>query len=137
MMYIYRRGGSNEYLQSMFWIKTKKKMFTPLNPSFAIKMWFNGVTFHGHVFLMQFYVAVGGFLVPHPQNNNNSISQPPRCQVYRITDEVYVAETAILPIKFVIKYLVYSVYSMTFKVGFYCLQKNIISLNFFLLCCCQ
>ena len=31
-----RRGGSNEYPQSMFWSKNKKKMFTPAYPRFAI-----------------------------------------------------------------------------------------------------
>ena len=31
-----RRGGSNEYPQSMFWSKTKKNRYTPENPSFAI-----------------------------------------------------------------------------------------------------
>ena len=31
-----RRGGSNEYPQSMFWSKNKKNMYTPANPSFAI-----------------------------------------------------------------------------------------------------
>ena len=31
-----RRGGSNEYPQSMFWIKDKKKnMYTPFHPSFT------------------------------------------------------------------------------------------------------
>ena len=30
-----RRGGSNEYTQSMFWIKNKKNRYTPANPSFA------------------------------------------------------------------------------------------------------
>ena len=29
-----RRGGSNEYPQSMFWIKNKKNRYTPANPSF-------------------------------------------------------------------------------------------------------
>ena len=29
-------GGSNEYPQSMFWIKNKKFRNTPVNPSFAI-----------------------------------------------------------------------------------------------------
>ena len=29
-------GGSNEYPQSMFWSKNKKKMYTPVNPSFTI-----------------------------------------------------------------------------------------------------
>ena len=30
------RGGSNEYLQSMFWSKNVKNRFTPAYPSFAI-----------------------------------------------------------------------------------------------------
>ena len=29
-------GGSNEYPQSMFWGKNKKKMYTHVNPSFTI-----------------------------------------------------------------------------------------------------
>ena len=31
-----RRGGSNEYPQSMFWAETRKIMFTPVYPSFPI-----------------------------------------------------------------------------------------------------
>ena len=31
-----RRVGSNEYLQSMFWSKSKKNRYTPVNPSFTI-----------------------------------------------------------------------------------------------------
>ena len=31
-----RRGGSNEYPQSMFWAEIKKIMYTPVNPSFTI-----------------------------------------------------------------------------------------------------
>ena len=31
-----RRGGSNEYPQSMFWSKNKKNMYTPAYPSFTI-----------------------------------------------------------------------------------------------------
>ena len=31
-----RRGGSNEYLQSMFWTEIRKLMYTPVNPSFTI-----------------------------------------------------------------------------------------------------
>ena len=31
-----RGGGSNEYQQSMFWIKNKKNRYTPANPSFSI-----------------------------------------------------------------------------------------------------
>ena len=31
-----RRGGSNEYSQSMFWAEIRKIMYTPVNPSFTI-----------------------------------------------------------------------------------------------------
>ena len=31
-----RRGGSNEYPQSMFTSRTRKIMYTPVNPSFTI-----------------------------------------------------------------------------------------------------
>ena len=31
-----RRGGSNEYPQSMFWAEIRKKMYTPVNLSFTI-----------------------------------------------------------------------------------------------------
>ena len=31
-----RRGGSNEYPQSMFWSKNKKNRYTPAYPRFAI-----------------------------------------------------------------------------------------------------
>ena len=31
-----RRGGSNEYPQSIFWAKIRKIMYTPVNPSFTI-----------------------------------------------------------------------------------------------------
>ena len=34
-----RRGGSNEYPQSMFWRKNKKNRYTPAYPSFAIQKW--------------------------------------------------------------------------------------------------
>ena len=51
------RGGSNEYPQSMFWSKNKKKWYTPAYPSFAIIKWGSGgYTFHRHVFLMFFNV---------------------------------------------------------------------------------
>ena len=50
------RGGSNEYPQSMFWIKNKKNRCTPVNPSFAIYKWgMRGYTFHGHVFSDETY----------------------------------------------------------------------------------
>ena len=32
-----RRGGSNEYPQSMFWIKDNKNRYTPVNPIFLYK----------------------------------------------------------------------------------------------------
>ena len=38
-----RRGGSNEYPQSMFWSKNKKNRFTPAYPSFSIKVGFRGI----------------------------------------------------------------------------------------------
>ena len=31
-----RRGGSNEYPQSIFWSKNKKIRYTPANPSFSV-----------------------------------------------------------------------------------------------------
>ena len=31
-----RRGGSNEYPQSMFSVEIRKKMYTPINPSFTL-----------------------------------------------------------------------------------------------------
>ena len=34
-----RRGGSNEYPQSMLFSKIRKIMYTPVNPSFTIKKW--------------------------------------------------------------------------------------------------
>ena len=36
MLVLPRRGGSNEYPQSMFWSKNKKIRYIPANPSFAI-----------------------------------------------------------------------------------------------------
>ena len=42
-------GGSNEYPQSMFWSKNKKKMYTPVNPSFR---GVRGSSLHGLVFVM-------------------------------------------------------------------------------------
>ena len=50
-----RRGGSNEYPQSMFWSKNKKNRYTPaaMIPQFYyIKVGFEGYTLHRHVFLM-------------------------------------------------------------------------------------
>ena len=42
-----RRGGSNEYPQSMFWAKKKRKiMYTPVNPSLR------GSKLYRHVFVM-------------------------------------------------------------------------------------
>ena len=48
-----QRGGSNEYPQSMFWIKNKKNMFTRVNPTFSIKKWgARGCSLHGNIILM-------------------------------------------------------------------------------------
>ena len=48
-----RRGGSNEYPQSMFWGKNKKNRYTPAYPSFTIEKWgIRGYTLYGNVFLM-------------------------------------------------------------------------------------
>ena len=41
--YTLERGGSNEYPQSMFWIKNKKNRYTPAYPSFTIKYGLYGV----------------------------------------------------------------------------------------------
>ena len=41
---IFSRGGSNEYLQCMFWTKNKKIRYTPANPIFFyINVGFKGV----------------------------------------------------------------------------------------------
>ena len=61
-----RRGGSNEYPQSMFWSKNKKNRYTPAYPSFTIKKCgLRGKLSHGHVFLMR--VALSG-LIGAPNN---------------------------------------------------------------------
>ena len=49
-----RRGGSNQYPQSMFWSKNKKNRYTTWKPQFFyIKVGSRGYTSHGHVFVMQ------------------------------------------------------------------------------------
>ena len=48
-----RRGGSNEYPQSMFLSRNKTIMYTPVNPSFTISKWgLRGSTLYRHVFVM-------------------------------------------------------------------------------------
>ena len=48
-----RRGGYNEYPQSMFWADIRKIMFTPVNPTFAIKKWgLRGSNLYRYVFVM-------------------------------------------------------------------------------------
>ena len=48
-----RRGGSNEYPQSMFWAKIRKIIYTPLNPSFTIWKWgLRGLKLYRYVFVM-------------------------------------------------------------------------------------
>ena len=51
--YLQSRGGSNEYQQSMFWAKIRKRMYTPVNPSFTISKWgLKGSKLYRHVFMM-------------------------------------------------------------------------------------
>ena len=48
-----RRGGSNQYSQSMFWSKNKK-WYIPCIPQFCyIKVGYMGYTLPGHVFMME------------------------------------------------------------------------------------
>ena len=48
-----RRGGSNEYPQSMFYAEIRKIMYTPVHPSFTIKRWgLRGSKLYRHVFVM-------------------------------------------------------------------------------------
>ena len=50
---VVRRGSSNEYPQSMFLSRNKKKMYTPVNPSFTIYKWgLRGPKLYRHVFVM-------------------------------------------------------------------------------------
>ena len=48
-----RRGGSNEYPQSMFLSRNKKIIYTPVNPSFTIRKWgLRGSALYRPVFVM-------------------------------------------------------------------------------------
>ena len=48
-----RRGGSNEYPQSMFCAEIRKILYTPVNPSFTVKKWgLRGSKLHRRVFVM-------------------------------------------------------------------------------------
>ena len=48
-----RRGGSNEYQQSMFLSRNKKIMYTPVNPTFTIQQWsLRESRLYRHVFVM-------------------------------------------------------------------------------------
>ena len=50
-----RRGGSNEYPQSMFWAELRKIMYIPVNPSFTIeKRGLRGSKLYRHVFVMSY-----------------------------------------------------------------------------------
>ena len=54
-----RRGGSNEYSQSMFRAEIRKIMYTPVNPSFTILKWgLMGSKLYRHVFVMRFNVNI-------------------------------------------------------------------------------
>ena len=64
-----QRGGSNEYPQSMLWIKNKENRYTPANPSFSyIKLGFEGLYISGTCFrveICQNLVLTGGVKL-HP-----------------------------------------------------------------------
>ena len=48
-----RRGGSNEYPQSMFCAEIRKIMYTPVNPCFTVWKWgLRGSKLYRHVFVM-------------------------------------------------------------------------------------
>ena len=54
-----RRGGSNEYPQSMFLSRNKKIIHTPVNPSFTIWKWgLRGSTLYRHVFVMNWSFVI-------------------------------------------------------------------------------
>ena len=58
-----RRGGSNEYPQSMFRAEIRKIMYTPINPSFTILKWgLRGSKLYRLVFLMTFLNFVFPFI---------------------------------------------------------------------------
>ena len=49
-----RRGGSNEYPQSMFLSRNKKQMYTPVNPSFTTYKWgLRGSKLYKYVFVIE------------------------------------------------------------------------------------
>ena len=55
-----RRGGSNEYSQSMFLAKIRKIISTSVNPSSTIQKWgLKGPKLYRHVFVMncEFFLA--------------------------------------------------------------------------------
>ena len=60
-----RRGGSNEYPQSMFGAKIRK-IGIPLQPPvfFYVKVGLRGYTIHGHVFLMLSKVEINLCIYP-------------------------------------------------------------------------
>ena len=70
MLILPRRGGSNEYPQSMFWRKNKENKYNFAYHSFATYKWGSkGYASHGHVFLM-----VSRLLSLYCINNNPRIS---------------------------------------------------------------
>ena len=61
-----RRGGSNEYPQSMFWAKKKTNNVYPCKPQFyCIKVGFKGSKLYRHVFVMSTSKAVLYISVNH------------------------------------------------------------------------
>ena len=62
-----RRGGSNEYPQSMLWIKnTEEKYVYPCEPQFYYIKWGSSAyTLHGHVFLMHVEIEISRIAMYH------------------------------------------------------------------------
>ena len=59
-----RRGGSNEYPQSMILSKIRNIMYTPVNPSFTIQKWgLRGSKSYRYVFVMVYSVCKCPFLM--------------------------------------------------------------------------
>ena len=63
-----RRGGSNEYPQSMFRAEIR---CTPVNPSFTIKWGLRGSKLYRHVFVMKSQMAANLSSVPIYTNGIN------------------------------------------------------------------
>ena len=84
-----RRGGSNEYPQSMFLSRNKKIIYTPVNPSFTIWKWgLRGSTLYRHVF---------GMLIILPMHFNTERNRP-SAQKERWHSDIYIKAHRPIPL---------------------------------------